>query len=331
MSTPNPPTAALVRPPSTSLRIVQLLGPFIGLGLVILLFTLFGPPEFLSWYNAKNVATQTVIVGLSALGMTFVIASGGIDLSVGSVMALSSVVTAKLALAGAPPLVAALGGILTGGLVGLVNATVIVTLGIVPFIVTLGTMGMARGFAKLLAHEAKVDAPASWLADLLSKDASAHLLGLPPGLWMFALFALFMAAVLRATAFGVHTLAIGSSEPTARLCGVPVKRNKIWIYTLNGLFAGLSGVMVFARLTVGDPTVSVGLELNVIAAVVIGGASLAGGEGTILGSVIGAFMMSTLANGCDLAEIPNYVQEIIVGVIIIVAVAVDRLRHWRRG
>ncbi|MFO0981495.1 MAG: ABC transporter permease [Planctomycetota bacterium] len=316
---------------SASLKLLSLLGPFLGLGLVILLFGLIVPNEFLTWYNAKNIATQTVIVGLSALGMTFVIASSGIDLSVGSAMALSSVVTAKLLLGGAPPMLAALGGVLTGGLVGLINAALVVSLNIVPFIVTLGTMGMARGFAKLLAHEAKVDAPASWLPDLLSKSDQVALLGLPPGIWVFALLALLMAAVLRSTAFGVRTLALGSNEATARLCGVPVRFTKVCIYTLCGLFAGLSGVMVFARLTVGDPTVSVGLELNVIAAVVIGGASLSGGEGTILGSVLGAFMMSVLANGCDLAEIPNYVQEIIVGIIIVVAVAVDRLRHWRQS
>jgi ribose/xylose/arabinose/galactoside ABC-type transport system permease subunit len=128
---------------------------------------------------------------------------------------------------------------------------------------------------------------------------------------------------------GTYTYAIGSNELAARLCGVPVARTKLALYTLNGLFAGLAGVMQLGRLTVGDPTTALGKELDVIAAVVIGGASLSGGEGGILGSIVGAFLMSVLANGCNLTGVPTYVQEILIGAIIIVAVAVDRLRHRR--
>jgi ribose/xylose/arabinose/galactoside ABC-type transport system permease subunit len=136
-----------------------------------------------------------------------------------------------------------------------------------------------------------------------------------------------MGFVLQRSVFGVHTYAIGSSEATARLCGIRVPRTKVAIYTLAGVFAGLAGVTQYARLTVGDPTTAVGKELDVIAAVVIGGASLSGGTGGIGGSLIGAFLMSVLANGCTLAGVPNYVQEILIGAIIIVAVALDRLRH----
>jgi ribose/xylose/arabinose/galactoside ABC-type transport system permease subunit len=308
-------------------RVLGLLGPFLGLLLVVTLFSLLSPDAFLSAYNLKTVATQTVIVGLGAIGMTFVIVSGGIDLSIGAVIALASVVTALFLREGYSPSVAVLGGVLTGGLCGLVNGLLITQLRIVPFIVTLGMLGMARGFAKYLAGEQKIDAPASWLSDLMTKSPTPSFLLVAPGVWILFLLALFMGLVLRNTVLGTHAFAIGSNEDTARLCGVPVLRNKVAIYTLSGLFAGLAGVMQFGRLTVGDPTTAIGKELDVIAAVVIGGGSLAGGEGSILGALIGAFLMSFLANGCNLTGVPNYVQEIIIGAIIVLAVAVDRLRH----
>jgi ribose transport system permease protein len=138
-----------------------------------------------------------------------------------------------------------------------------------------------------------------------------------------------MAVVLRYTVFGRHVFAIGSNEATARLCGIRTDRTKILIYGIAGLFCGLSGVMEFSRLTVGDPTVAVGLELDIIAAVVIGGGSLSGGEGSILGTMIGVLIMSFLRNGCTMMGWPNYIQEIIIGVIIVVAVTLDRLRHRR--
>ncbi len=312
-------------------RLMQVLGPFIGLLLVIALFGFFAYEEnFLSAYNFKTVATQTVIVGLGAIGMTFVIVSGGIDLSVGSVIALSSVVCAVLLRSGVPAPLAVLGGVSTGAICGMINGLLITWLRIVPFIVTLGMLGIARGFAKYLADEQKVDADAAWLGELMTKSPDPAWLIVSPGVWMMFLFALGMAFVLRNTVLGTYTFAIGSNEATARLCGVPVPRSKVVIYLLCGVFAGLAGVMQFGRLTVGDPTTAMGKELDVIAAVVIGGGSLAGGEGRILGSIIGAFMMAFLANGCNLTDVPNYVQEILIGVIIIAAVAVDRLRHRRQ-
>lgn len=311
-------------------QLFTLIGPFVGLMLVIALFGILAPDKFLSAYNAKNVAAQTVIVGLGAIGMTFVIISGGIDLSIGSVIALSSVVTALFLNHGLPTPVALFAGIFTGALCGVINGVLITALKIVPFIVTLGMLGVARGVAKWLAGEQKIDAPESWLSELMAKSPDPAWLVVAPGVWILGLLALLMIVVLRLTVFGVHTVAIGSNEDTARLCGVPVRGTKVVIYGLCGLFAGLAGVMQFGRLTVGDPTTATGKELDVIAAVVIGGGSLAGGEGSILGAMIGAFLMSVLANGCTLTGVPNYVQEIIIGVIIVAAVAIDRLRH-RRG
>jgi ribose transport system permease protein len=312
---------------SSRAGLLQALGPFIGLVFVIALFAVIGPPGFLSFYSFKVVATQTVIVGLGAIGMTFVIVSGGIDLSVGSVIALSSVTTALALRAGHTPPVAILCGVGTGGLCGLINGVLITSLRIVPFVITLGMLGIARGFSKYLADEQKVDAPASWLGDLMTKAPTPAWMLLSPGVWLLLVLTPVMALVLRRTVLGVHTFAIGSNESTARLCGVPVARTKISVYLLCGVFAGLAGVAQFARLTVGDPTTAMGKELDIIAAVVIGGGSLAGGEGRILGSLVGAFLMGTLAYGCTQTGVPTYVQEILIGAIIVAAVALDRLRH----
>jgi ribose/xylose/arabinose/galactoside ABC-type transport system permease subunit len=312
-----------------SIRLGALLGPFAALAAVMLLFALLEPRTFVSVYNFQTIAAQTVIVGFGAIGMTFVIVSGGIDLSMGSIIALASVVTALMLRHGWAPGVSALGGIATGLAVGLGNGLLVTRLQVVPFIVTLGTMGIARGLAKYLAEEQKIDAPAAWLAGVMAKAPTPSWLLVAPGMWFMAALALVMGFVLTRTVFGVHTYAVGSSEATARLCGVRVPRVKVLIYALSGMFAGLAGVMQYARLTVGDPTTAVGKELDVIAAVVIGGASLTGGVGGIGGSLVGAFLMSVLANGCTLTGVPNYVQEILIGVIIVAAVAVDRVRSRR--
>ena len=243
----------------------------------------------------------------------------------------SSVMTAFAINAGVPPLLAICLGILTGGLVGFINGSLITSLRVVPFIITLGMMGIARGLAKWTAGNQKIDAPLTWVNELMAKSPRPSWLLMAPGIWLMIGLALVMAVVLRYTVFGRHIFAIGSSEATARLCGIRTRQAKIVIYTLAGLFCGLSGVMEFSRLTVGDPTVAVGLELDIIAAVVIGGGSLSGGEGSILGSMIGVFIMSFLRNGCTMMGWPNYIQEIIIGFIIVVAVSLDQFRHRRES
>src|SRR5512138_18439 len=310
-------------------RALNFFGPFIGLVLVIALFALIPEVQgrFLRGANFKSVATQSVIVALGALGMTLVIISGGIDLSAASNIALASVITAYAVNAGAAPIVAVLFGVLTGGLVGLVNGRLVTSLRLVPFIVTMGMMGIARGAGKWIAGNQKIDAPMTWVNDLMAKSPRPSWLLLAPGVWIVILFAVAMAVLLKYTVFGRHIFAVGSNEATARLSGIRTNGVKVAVYAISGLFCGLSGVMEFSRLTVGDPTVAVGLELDIIAAVVIGGGSLNGGEGSILGTMVGVLIMSFLRNGCTMMGWPNYIQEIIIGAIIIVAVTLDRLRH----
>lgn len=309
--------------------VINWLGPFLGLILVMVIFSSI--PEvrdrFLRVPNLKSVATQSVIVALGAMGMTLIIISGGIDLSAASNIALSSVITAFAINAGFPPLLAIFLGVMTGGLIGLANGSLITSLRLVPFIVTLGMLGIARGIAKWTAGNQKIDAPLTWVNELMAKNPRPSWLLTASGVWMMIIFAVAMAVVLRYSVFGRHLFAIGSNEATARLCGIRIKRTKIIVYSIAGLFCGLGGVMEFSRLTVGDPTVAVGLELDIIAAVVIGGGSLSGGSGSILGSMIGVFIMSFLRNGCTMMGWPNYIQEIIIGAIIVVAVALDQIRH----
>ena len=308
-------------------------GPLLGLALVYGLFALLVLTghmhnSFLSLANLETIARQTAIVGIAALGMTLVIIAGGIDLSVGSIVALSTVVIAAGLEAGLNPVMAAVLGICAGALCGCISGGLITRLRVVPFIVTLGMLLLVRGIAKGLAHEQKIDAPLTWLNQLLATlGPGQKWMIMPPGVWMLALLALMMAGLLRYTRLGRHIFAVGSNEQTARLCGVAVDRVKIIVYTLSAGFAGIAGLMQFSRLTVGDPTVAVGLELDVIAAVVIGGGSLSGGEGSILGTIVGALIMSVIRAGCSQMGLPNWVQEIVTGMIIVIAVTLDRMRH----
>jgi len=287
--------------------------------------------RFLGRRNLETIARQTTLVGVPALGMTLVIISGGIDLSVGSVVALGTVVIAWLLKhGGMGPVSAALSGVTAGALVGLVSGLLITSLRVVPFIVTLGMMLIVRGVAKGIARQQTITVDPQGLDWLLaSVPPKQGWMLLPLGVWAWLILAVATAALLRYTRLGRHTFAIGSNEQTARLCGVPVERVKVLVFMLGGAFAGLGGLMQFSRLTIGDPTVAAGRELEVIAAVVIGGGSLAGGEGSILGTMVGALIMGVIASGCNQMGLPNWVQEIITGAIIVAAVAIDRLRHRR--
>jgi ribose transport system permease protein len=324
------------KPPSNSatnlFRVLNIAGPFIGLIVVLGLFSLDSEvrPYFYTGANFKIILTQTVIVAIGALGMTMIIVSGGIDLSVGSAVAFTSVLGATLLVKGHSTAGAVMWTVLAGGLIGLINGGVIAGFRMTPFIVTLGMMGVVRGSAKWLAGNQTVNNPlGAPLNKLMALVSPTHLFPLPPGVWIAIVLAIIVSVVMRQTIFGRYVFAIGSNEATARLCGIRVPLQKVLIYALAGLLFGLAGVMQVSRLTQGDPTVAVGLELDIIAAVVIGGASLNGGTGSILGSMIGALIMAVLRNGSNQMGWQNFTQEIIIGIVIIIAVGLDLLRQSR--
>jgi ribose transport system permease protein len=313
-------------------RLLIKIGPFLGLIAVIGLFALPGETRgyFLTYHNFKIIFIQTVIVAIGSLGMTLIIVSGGIDISVGSSIALASVVGALLIQRGWGTPAVVLATVATGALVGLANGTAIAGLRLAPFIITLGTLGVARGAAKWLADNQTVNYDASpingWMT---TSNPSGY--SLPAGVWVALGLAVATGWLLQRTVLGRHIFALGSNEATARLCGIPTARLKVLVYVLGGGFTGLAGLFQLARLRQGDPTVAVGLELDIIAAVIIGGASLNGGVGGVLGSMIGALIMSVLRNGSQQMGWPTYFQEIIIGLVIIAAVFIDCLRQGRKS
>lgn len=321
------------RAATRSSRLLNALGPFIGLAAVLGLFALSSEvrPYLFTGANFKIILLQTVIVAIGALGMTMIIVSGGIDLSVGSTVALTSVLGATLLVQGFSPAVAVALTVAAGAAIGLVNGGIIAGFRMMPFIVTLGMMGVARGAAKWIAGNITVNAPQTAVNELMRRISPNTLFPLPPGVWIAIGLAVLMAVIMRQTIFGRYIFAIGSNEATARLCGIRVELHKVLIYTLAGILFGIAGLMQLSRLTQGDPTVAIGLELDIIAAVVIGGASLNGGTGSILGSMIGALIMAVLRNGSNQMGWPTYMQEIIIGAVIVLAVGLDRLRQTSRG
>lgn len=321
--------------PGTGLRKAAwaAVAPFLGLVLVVAVFWTYGAivkPDstFLSPFRMALIAKQTAIVGMGALGMTLVIASAGIDLSVGSILALASVVLATSLRAGVPAAAALSLTIAVGTAAGAVNGLLVTGLRLVPFIVTLGTMLLFRGLAEQISHQNKIPAEAPpWIARLLDPPGPGTAPLVCAGVWIVLVLGGCTAALLRGTVFGRHVVAVGSNENAARLCGVQVARVKIGVYALSGFSMSIAGLFEFANLNQqGNPTSGSGIELEIIAAVVIGGGSLQGGRGSVLGSLVGALMMTTLRSGCVYAEIPDPVQKIVVGAIIVGAVALDTLR-----
>ncbi len=316
-----------------------ILAPFVGLSVVVCIFLIYqayAQPDstFLSAGRMTLIAKQTTIVGMGALGMTLIIISGGIDLSAGSLLALTSVVLAVSLKAGCDPVLSVFLVLAAGTFCGLINGLLITGLRLVPFIVTLGTMLVFRGTAEIISDNKKIafnDAP-DWLATLLKPPPPGSYQLVCTGVWIVLALALVVAVALRWSVFGRYVFALGSSEPTARLCGINVTRVKLAVYSLGGLFMAVAGIFSFNNLgRQGSPTTGVGLELEIIAAVVIGGGSLSGGRGSILGSLLGALTMTTLDSGCSYAGVSNAIQKVLVGSIIVLAVAVDQFVHRRKS
>lgn len=376
------------------LKWMSKVGPFLALVVVWTLFASLRSSTFVTWDNHLVMLLQTAVVGTAAVGATLIIISGGIDLSVGSTIALVTMAVAWLLGRGSGqamglfiesqpvlwPVIVGLAAIGVGAMIGLIIGAVVVgymaivagalvglwlsmaladslswagslaiglaaasvvswagwraigRLPIAPFIVTLGLWGAIRGVAKMVGDNQPIYPPGSTWLDSIMQHISVGGAKFPaPGVGLFVLVAAMAALLLRYTRFGRHVFAIGSNEQTARLCGISIDRTKVAIYMLAIACAGLAGLMQFSFLTVGDPTTAEGYELRVIAAVVIGGASLSGGQGSILGTIIGAIIMTIVANGCTKMELENYIQEIVTGAIIVLAVGVDMLRHRVQG
>ena len=285
--------------------------------------------------NFRVIMTQTSIVAVAALGMTMIIVAGGIDLSAGTALTLSATVLAYCLKNDVTPAFAVTCCVLTGVICGLANGVLVSTLRIVPFIVTLGTMTIFLGIGKLIANETSIfpsaDQRPDWISNLCSTKPPDLIYGavpnLPLAVWITLVLALVVDSILRFTVFGRYVFALGSNESTARLCGLNIPIIKSGVYALAGVFVGVAGMYQFGLLKMGNPVEGVGLELKIIAAVVIGGGSLNGGRGSVLGTLAGAGIMGVIASGCDQLEVRNPYQDIIIGMIIVTAVVLDQLRE----
>lgn len=334
-------------------------GRLVALALIFAFFALtVKRGSFYQPRNLESLLRQSAVYATAGLGMTMIIIAGGIDLSIGSVIALTVVVAAWVLnlpqgastgpatataiqywLSDWPvllPWLAVLAALTVATLAGWLNGLLCVGLRIVPFVVTLGTMMIYRGLAKIIAQERPIYPPAdSWLSRLmdptLTSQTPQRWMLLPPGVWLLLLAAIGAGVMLQYTRLGRHIYAVGSNAETARLCGVRVGQTKMIVYTLGGFFGGLAGLMEFSWIGgTGIPTTAIGYELSIIAAVVIGGGSLSGGEGSILGTLIGALIITTLSMGGQQMGWPRPVQEMAIGAILIAAVALDYWqRHWR--
>ena len=310
------------------------------LTLLLLIFAFsFTSPAFFTVNNGLTVLLQTSVIGLLAIGMTMVIITGGIDLSVGSVLALAGVVAGLVIKAGVPVIPAMALGIMAGAACGFVNGLVITKMRITPFVATLGMMMIARGFALQLTGAAPISRLGEAFGTLgngtffrvleMQENGFPKVIfaGIPYPAVLLIIMAIFGAFLLQKRQIGRHIFSVGSNEEAARLSGVNVDKTKIWAYTSSGALAGLAGMVLMSRLVTVQPNEGVMYELDAIAASVIGGASLMGGVGSISGSMIGSFIIGVLRNGLNMAGTSAFIQQIIIGIVVIGAVYIDQFRN----
>ncbi|MGA5690001.1 ABC transporter permease subunit [Cytobacillus pseudoceanisediminis] len=304
-----------------SLGSLQKLGPVLGLILITIILTIMSP-SFLTTDNIFNVLRQVSINALIAYGMTFVILTGGIDLSVGSILALASALTAGMLASGMDPVLAVIVGLAAGAAMGMVNGLIITKGKVAPFIATLATMTIFRGFTLVYTD----GRPITGLSDAVSFQmlGKGYFLGIPfPVVTMLiAYFVLFF--ILRKTTFGRGVYAIGGNEEASRLSGLKVDRLKIGVYSITGFLSALAGITLASRLNSAQPTAGASYELDAIAAVVLGGTSLSGGRGWIFGTLIGALIIGVLNNGLNLLNVSSFYQQVVKGGVILLAVLLDR-------
>ncbi|GAB4458481.1 MAG: ABC transporter permease [Armatimonadaceae bacterium] len=292
--------------------------------LILCVFFASRSPNFLTLDNFFSIANQYAYLMIIGFGATVVIVAGGIDLSVGSVLALSSILAAHLiAQREMPVWTGVLAGLSVGAVAGLVNGLIITRLKVPAFIATLGMLMIARGLTYRIAQGVSIDG----LPDSFNYLANGRPFGIPFPLILITLTALFVGFLLTYTRFGRYVYATGANSEAARFSGVRVGTVSIWVYVLGGLLAGLGGLIQAARLGTGDPNIGIGDELDIITAVVVGGASLSGGEGRISGTIIGALLIAVLRNGSNLIGVDPFDQKAYIGILIIAAVAFDR---WLR-
>lgn len=307
---------------------------FIFLGMCVLL-AIFSPNNsFLKPQNLINVVRQISVIGLLAVGVMLCIIALGIDLSLGSVLGFSAVVTASLVQQigwkealypgfTAPAFIAVLAGLTIGGLAGVVNGSLIAAFQIPPFIATLGMMTIARGLAYIYSN----GRPVSTLNDDFLFIGGGDILGVPVPIIVFGIVIVLAHIMLNFTRFGRHVYAIGGNETAARVSGVNLGRTKVLIYTFSGLMAGLGGAVLTARVQSATPALGMGYELDAIASAIIGGTSFAGGIGTVWGTVVGALIIGVMNNGLDLLNVSPFYQQVVKGLIIIVAIIIDERKN----
>ncbi len=311
-------------------RLQQLLT--FGSLVALMVFFSLANPNFLTWSNISGILLSTAVIGILALGTTYVIITGGIDLSIGTGMTLASVVTAVLLVNWGWPLgLGVAGGIGFGALMGFVNGFNVAVLRIPPFIATLAMMLIAQGLALVISGAAPIYFTSIPAFGEISRGTLIPGLLLPNAVLILFLLTAVAAVILAKSVLGRYTFAIGSNEEATSLSGINVRRWKIAIYTLAGAFTGVAGVVLAARLNSAQPALGLGYELQAIAAVVIGGTSLRGGRGSMIGSIVGALIMGVLVNGLRIMSIPQEWQTVVVGVVILVAVYTDILRRGKEG
>lgn len=306
---------------STRLRNVSQYGIVAALIIICVVLSLT-TPRFLTVSNLMNIGTQVSINALLAFGVTFVIITGGIDLSLGSMVAVTGVVAASFAHPDTYPLVVpVLVGLLAGLILGAFNGLVITKSKVPPFIVTLGTMTIGRGLALILSK----GRPVSNLSDSFNFIGGGQVFGVPFPIIILILAFIVCSVILQKTILGRYMYAVGGNEQAARASGIRVSNVKMWVYSICGILAALAGILLTSRITTGQPNAGAGFELDAIAAAIIGGTSTSGGTGTMTGTLIGALLIGVISNGLDLLNVTSYYQQVVMGVIIIGAVVLDSL------